>query len=197
MSAEHWLLLRRFFQNPGRIGTVCPSSPALAAELIAEAGVGQAGMVVELGPGTGAVTGPLLAALAPGASLLAVELDDGLCRELRQRFPDLTVAAASAAQLPELLQERQLPPADAVISSLPWTCFPLALQREILQAVVRAMAPGGTFVTFGYLSGMPLAAGFRFRRLLKETFGEYHISAPVWRNFPPACVYRCRTAVTK
>ena len=71
--------------------------------------------------------------------------------------------------------------------------LPESLQREILNAVLSNLAPGGYFVTFAYLQGLMLPAGMRFRRLLSETFGEVRTSSVVWRNLPPAFVYRCRS----
>lgn len=49
--------------------------PALADALVADAGVGPTDVVVEIGPGAGALTQPLL---ATGATVVAVELDRGL-----------------------------------------------------------------------------------------------------------------------
>jgi phosphatidylethanolamine/phosphatidyl-N-methylethanolamine N-methyltransferase len=81
-----------------------------------------------------------------------------------------------------------------MISGLPWAAFPLALQEEVLDAVVAALRPGGRFTTFAYLQGTLLPAGRRFRRRLDEHFCEVRRSPVVWRNFPPAFVYRCRKA---
>ena len=51
---------------------------------------------VEIGPGRGALTGPLLAA---GAAVHAVEIDPVLARELRQRLPDARLAVHRADAL--------------------------------------------------------------------------------------------------
>lgn len=49
--------------------------------------------IIEIGPGLGALTEPLLAA---GANLSAVELDRDLARDLRQRMPQLDLVEADA-----------------------------------------------------------------------------------------------------
>jgi 23S rRNA (adenine-N6)-dimethyltransferase len=74
-------------------------SPRLADEIVAAAGVGRDDLVVEIGPGHGRLTAPLLAA---GARVLAIELDPGLAEALRRRHgdPRLTVVHADFLATP-------------------------------------------------------------------------------------------------
>jgi 16S rRNA (adenine1518-N6/adenine1519-N6)-dimethyltransferase len=55
----------------------------LVAKLVTEAGVGEGDLVLEVGPGTGTLTGELL---GRGCTVIACELDDGLARANRERF---------------------------------------------------------------------------------------------------------------
>ena len=82
-------------------------------------------------------------------------------------------------------------PRDAATSGKPWAVFPENLQRDLLSALKTVLKPGGQFCTFAYLQGMILPAAQRFRKLLNEELSEVHISRIVWRNLPPAFVYRC------
>jgi phospholipid N-methyltransferase len=75
---------------------------------------------------------------------------------------------------------------------LPWAAFPNELQATLLQAVLTRLSDGGYFATFAYLQGTILPAGMRFHKRLHEAFGEVRCSPTVWRNLPPAFVYRCR-----
>jgi 23S rRNA (adenine-N6)-dimethyltransferase len=77
-------------------------SRAFADELVREAGIGAGDLVLDLGAGTGLLTGALRAA---GARVLAVELDPALAATLRLRFEsDRSVRVvegdASRVQLP-------------------------------------------------------------------------------------------------
>jgi 23S rRNA (adenine-N6)-dimethyltransferase len=66
---------------------------------VAEAGVGDADLVLDIGAGTGALTRPLL---ATGARVVAVELHGGRADALRRlagREPRLTVVRADATDL--------------------------------------------------------------------------------------------------
>jgi phospholipid N-methyltransferase len=58
--------------------------------------------------------------------------------------------------------------------------------------MMTVLRPGGQFVTFAYLHGLPLPAGRRFANRLPEYFSEISRSRTVWMNLPPALVYRCR-----
>jgi phospholipid N-methyltransferase len=58
--------------------------------------------------------------------------------------------------------------------------------------MMTVLPPGGQFVTFAYLQGLLIPAGRRFGKLLGDYFSEVRKSPTVWRNTPPAFVYRCR-----
>jgi phospholipid N-methyltransferase len=78
-----------------------------------------------------------------------------------------------------------------VLSGLPWASFPEELQLKLMDAVCEALAPKGVFATFAYLQGTLLPAGKRFGKTLESRFSEVRKSPVVWRNLPPAFVYKC------
>ena len=67
--------------------------PNTIRRIVEVAGVDAGDPVVEIGPGTGSLTAALLDV---GVSLIAVEIDHGLARLLRHRFPDLRLLEADA-----------------------------------------------------------------------------------------------------
>ena len=185
-------LFSRFLCHPGRIGAFCPSSPQLCRTIVRGIGVERAAVVAELGPGTGVITREILARLPESGRLVTVELDPALISALKREFPAAIVCCGCASRLPEMLAERSLPAADAVVSGLPWAIFPDELQEKILGGVLTALRPGGWFTTFAYMQGVMLPAGLRFRRRLREHFSQVDTHRMVWRNLPPAFIYRCR-----
>ena len=186
------VLFTRFLRHPAQVGALCPSSRSLCRTIVSEIGVERAGLVVELGPGTGVITREIVQRLPESGRLLAIELDAALCAHLLEMFPDVDICHDSASRLGEILAEKRVGAVDAVVSGLPWALFPEELQRAILDGVLESLVPGGWFVTFAYIQGVALPAGKRFRRLLRSRFSEVSTSRVVWRNLPPAFVYRCR-----
>lgn len=68
-----------------RLGQCFLADPGIRARIVEAVGLAPDDLVVEIGPGTGALTGALL---ARARWVLAVEIDAGLCQLLRERFAD-------------------------------------------------------------------------------------------------------------
>jgi len=186
-----WAILREFLRHPARTGAVAASSAALGRAMVCEVGLESARRIVEYGPGTGVFTREILARKRPDAKLWAFELNSNLARAFRARFPRVPLFETSAAEAPRRLPLEAVGHVDCVICGLPWAAFSDSLQTELLDATLAILRPGGRFATFAYLQGLLLRAGGQFRRRLHERFGRVEISPVVWRNLPPAFVYRC------
>lgn len=183
--------MRAFLRAPAQTGAICPSSRALARAMVAGSRLDQARLVAELGPGTGVFTRVILEAVGPQTRVFALEINEQAAARLRQRYPQVEVIHDSAEALPRYVEQSGLGHADCVISGLPWAAMSAEAQARIMRNVVAALAPGGVFTTFAYLHARSLPAGRRYRRLLGALFREERVSAVVWRNVPPALVYRC------
>lgn len=189
MVRERAEFLGAFMRQPFVTASLTPSSSHLAESMIAGMHLERARTVVELGPGTGAFTRVIERELSRSARLVCMEINPDFARSIAARFPRAQVVNDSAANL-----ERYLPDGieiDYVVSGLPWVLLAPDEQRRLLEPVARRMRRGGAFATFGYSHGFWLPAGQRFRALLREHFRCVEVSRPVWRNFPPAFVYRC------
>lgn len=193
--------LARALRDPKRIGAVLPSSPSLAREMAtvvpSETGSTGGPVVVELGPGTGALSGAVASRLPAGGRHVAVEVDSGMVRYLRSTRPALEVIQADAANLSSVLGDVGIEAVDAVISGLPWSIFSADVERAILREVAAVLAPGGAFTTFAYLHALGMAGARRFRRRIGGIFDEVVTSRTVWRNVPPARIYVCRRPVSR
>ncbi len=187
-----FVLIRHFLKNPTTVGTVWPSSNALCKQLICDINLENAQSVVELGPGTGVVTQQIIANMHENAHFFAIELNEAICDNFRKKLPEVKIYNDSAANLKTLLEHEGLSHADCIVSGLPWASLPMAVQKEIMDAVVECLVPGGYFTTFAYLQGTLLPAARKFRKQLDNHFSRVEKSSVIWRNLPPAFVYRCR-----
>ncbi|MEM1068216.1 MAG: methyltransferase domain-containing protein [Planctomycetota bacterium] len=183
--------LKNFVRNPTQVGAIAPSSSALAEMMVDWFDWDQIRNVVEFGPGTGVFTEAIERRRHPDCKFLAIERSPELVAATRARCPGVTVVEDSATRVGEICQQHSIDKLDAVLCGLPWASFPDALQREIIDAMLQMLGPGGKFATFAYWQGVVLPAGIRFSRLLNESFSTVQKSPTVWRNLPPAFVYRC------
>jgi phospholipid N-methyltransferase len=188
---EHARFLLHFLRNPISTGAVVPSSRYLAARMVDEMALRHAQTVVEIGPGTGAFTAYIARQIRPSTRFLAVELNPTFAQRLASKFPDIEVINDSAEHLGQHLAARGSASADCIVCSLPWAGFSLEMQHRLLGAIVEALRREGRFTTYAYIHAAWLPGGRRFRHLLETYFRSVVTTRVVWRNVPPALVYRC------
>ncbi len=157
------------------------TSPEVARTIVRRAELGEGSRVLEVGPGLGALTEPLLEA---GVELCVVERDDRLADELLQRWPGLGLIRADAMRvdLGELLEGDGW----VCVSNLPYNIgthlvgrmvrlpgtfsrLVVMLQREVAD---RICAPPGS-KTYGSLS-VEMQARARATVVLRVKPGSFH-----------------------
>lgn len=184
-------LLYEFFKAPHAIGSIAPSSRALAFAMLKPVRLTQRKVIVELGPGTGAITQAIAPRLRADQRYVGVEINSAMVQLLRLKFPHLDFAAASVEKLNTVMKARGIDTIDAVICSLPWASLPTKVQLRAFAALRKLCPKGSIFVTFAYLQGLPLPGSRALLTRLKAEFSSVKISPIVWRNIPPALVYIC------
>jgi phosphatidylethanolamine/phosphatidyl-N-methylethanolamine N-methyltransferase len=191
-TLEHLEFFSSFLKKPAVVGALAPSSPALAAAMLHGCDLANSKAVVEFGPGTGSFTRLILERISRETCFFALELDVNHVERLRKRFPGIKVHNDSASHVRKYLARYNHRYADYIISGLPWANMSAELQERILDKVMSSLSPGGMFTTFTYVHAFWLPGARRFREWLERRFGDIRISRIVWRNTPPALVYRCR-----
>src|SRR5271154_2152843 len=106
--------LRSWMEKPLHMGAVMPSGRFLARTMAQYVDVASAGPVVELGPGTGAITSALIEHGVDQKRLVLVEYNPGFCALLRDRYPQAQVVQGDAYRLRDSLREVLGSPASAV-----------------------------------------------------------------------------------
>ena len=191
-AAYYGQFFMSFLRRPTAVGSLVPSSAALARAMVHGFDFSQCQTVVELGPGTGAFTRLILNQIRPGTCFLALELDEGNVQVLRRRWPNAMFHHDSAEALPRYLEKHGRSHADLIVSGLPWANMLPDLQDRILHNVIERLSKRGLFTTFAYAHALWMPTSIRFRRRLRRHFNHVELTRPVWANFPPACVFRCR-----
>jgi phospholipid N-methyltransferase len=127
------------------VGAIAPSSARLALRLAAVVPEHGEPVVVELGPGTGAVTRAISAQLAGRGHHLALEAKPELVAFLRGRYPQVLAHHADAGEVATVLAAHQLGAAHAIISGLPWSLFPVRTQLRLLARLSNDLGFGVMF----------------------------------------------------
>jgi phosphatidylethanolamine/phosphatidyl-N-methylethanolamine N-methyltransferase len=200
--------LREFLRDPKATAAIAPSSRHLGRQMVAGLELSRVRSIVEYGPGTGTFTRCTLDALPagwfdgpgpgtehecrPGNQFIAIEYNAELSRLVQAELPSVQVVNDSAENVVRICTDRGIHRGelDLVISGLGWVSLDKGLITRMLEATRDMLRPGGEFRTFGYHVGLMYPGAWHFRRELKRLFSSTSTSRIVWRNVPPAFVYR-------
>jgi phosphatidylethanolamine/phosphatidyl-N-methylethanolamine N-methyltransferase len=173
--------LRSWMEKPLHMGAVMPSGRVLARTMAQYVDIDSLGPVVELGPGTGAITSALIEHGIDQRRLVLVEYNPGFCALLRDRYPHAKVVQGDAYTLRDSLRNVLSAPASAVISGLPLVTKPMLTRLKLIRDAFVALAPGAPFVQFTYSVAPPIP------KSLPGVSTE--ASERIWMNLPPARVW--------
>jgi phospholipid N-methyltransferase len=211
--ADYRVFWRQFRQAYHTTGAVLPSGRALAAALcryVRETngdGPVAGRRILEVGPGTGAVTGRILGDMRAADRLTLVERNADFVTHLRELATSdpvydglgsrWDVVHASVEDLPE---DR---PFDVIVSGLPLNNFTPEVVDSILTKLRRLLSPEGTLSFFEYVAIRQIKSAVSRRadrervrgigRVLEGVLGRHEIKKDcVWANVPPAWVHHVR-----
>jgi phosphatidylethanolamine/phosphatidyl-N-methylethanolamine N-methyltransferase len=173
--------LRSWIEKPLHVGAVMPSGRLLARTMAQYVDVDSADQVIELGPGTGAITSALLHRGVDQKRLVLVEYNPGFCALLRDRYPQAKIVQGDAYTLRDTLWNVLAKPASAIVSGLPLVTKPMSTRLKLIRDAFAALSPGAPFVQFTYSVAPPIP------KSLPGVSTE--ASERIWMNLPPARVW--------
>jgi phospholipid N-methyltransferase len=194
--------IRQFGQNRHEVGSLFPSSRFLAEALIWRLKKHQGNKaILEVGPGTGAVTHQIVMNLSPGDELWLVEANPRFCEILeekrqtvwKQSLMGVTVHIRRC-YLEHLKEGLSF---DYIVSGLPLNNFEPPVVQSILQSYMRLLKPEGYLSYFEYLGVRKLrnlvtrilgsTTGGQVHQILNHFIGQHQIGTKtVFLNIPPA-----------
>jgi phosphatidylethanolamine/phosphatidyl-N-methylethanolamine N-methyltransferase len=203
-----WADYKRFFHEFRRdfhhTGALLPSGVFLARAVARPlAGVRPPARILEVGPGTGAVTRAIARAMRPGDRLEAVEINPHFARALEERVSRDPAYAAHRDNVHVINAPVQEVPGESVydfiLSGLPLNNFSTGDIRDIFATFTRLLRPGGTLSYFEYALIRELKAPFvsrrerrrlfRVGRLVSRYIQNYQVRRErILFNVPPAIV---------
>jgi len=210
MLAEYGLFLREYVRSFRATGAVLPSGRWLAAALARHVGGdGPAKQILEVGPGTGAVTRRIAAAMGADDRLDLVEVNGTFVERLRASLaqePVLQRVAPRTAIFHSPVEDLPDEPRyDVIVSGLPLNNFTAAEVERILAKFAALGKPGAMLSFFEYIGirrVRALVSGPAERerlrgigRALHRVLDRHEVRRDwIWPNVPPAWVHHVRFA---
>ena len=193
---------RQFRDQYGTTGSVMPSSRALARALTRPMrACPSPRRVLEVGPGTGAVTREIVRTLRPGDRLDIVEINASFVEVVRRRFEeelDFRRKTLQTRVIHSAIQDVEGRAVyDVMISGIPLNNFAVPLVEEIFASYRRLLKPQGALSYFEYVAIRDLkqrvvVPAERLRladlsRLLEDKIRRFQVAEEiVVFNVPPA-----------
>lgn len=173
--------LRSFLSNPLKVASPVPSGPKLARAIAREIDPRPGGVVLELGPGTGAVTAAILEhGIAPD-ELVAIETDPDFVALLRERFAQVHIVPGDAFDFRGVLDAAGYhEKLRSIVSGVPVLSQTREVRERLLRDAMASLRDGAPFIQFSYGVEPPIApvSGTSVRR-----------AAVVWQNLPPMHIW--------
>jgi phospholipid N-methyltransferase len=210
LLTDYRVFWQEFRGNFHSTGAVLPSGRLLARSLCRFVdSPGPPRSILEVGPGTGAVTSRIVRCLRDEDRLDLVELNKAFVERLEERFavdPRFNCVADRCRVLHQTVES--LPDGskyDLIVSGLPLNNFSVATVEQLLSVLLGLLKPGGQLSFFQYIairqarylvSGREERARLRgITRALQSVLGPHEIRRDwVWPNVPPAWVHHVRVS---
>ena len=183
--ARRRIFFSEFLKHRRDVGSIIPSSPFLARKMCKGIDFDQAKVIVELGPGDGCITKPLLARMRPDAKLITFEINESFVELLQATIDDprLVVLNVSAEQMVAEVERLTGGQADYVVSGLPFINFPQELRTALWKQIHDVLKPGGKYIQYSYATTL--------KKQYQKHFSQVRVGYTLL-NIPPAFVFTCK-----
>ena len=205
MPSDFGVFFRQFRENFESTGAIAPSGRYLGRALSRFVDkTDRPRRILEVGPGTGAVTKEILLKLQPQDQLDLVELNDEFVARLREKLANDPLYRQHADRINIIHDMVQAVPGeqvyDLIVSGLPLNNFQTDVIQSILGTFQRLLVPGGTLSFFEYMffRAMRSVRPGRMKdvsAILQPWLQQHEFRRDwVWINMPSAWVHHVRFA---
>ncbi|SCW37996.1 phosphatidylethanolamine N-methyltransferase /phosphatidyl-N-methylethanolamine N-methyltransferase [Rhizobium mongolense subsp. loessense] len=172
----------RFFkgmmQGPKTVGSIVPTSSITARKMASVINLNSGLPVLELGPGTGAITKAILGRGVKPENLVAIEYSTDFYEHLVRLYPRVRFINGDAFDIDKTLGHLKDQTFDSVVSAVPLLNFPMQARIALLESLLDRIPAGRPVVQISYGPVSPIIAR-------PERYHIQHFDFIV-RNIPPA-----------
>ncbi|MBY5463148.1 SAM-dependent methyltransferase [Rhizobium leguminosarum bv. trifolii] len=169
---------RGMMQGPKTVGSIVPTSSITAKRMASVVDIHSGLPVLELGPGTGAITKAILGRGVRPENLVAIEYSTDFHKHLLRTYPGVHFINGDAFDLQTTLGNFGGLTFDSVVSGIPLLNFPMAKRISLLESLLDRLPAGRPMVQISYGAISPIAAN-------PDRYHIQHFDF-VMRNIPPA-----------
>ncbi|MBY5762352.1 MULTISPECIES: phospholipid N-methyltransferase PmtA [Rhizobium] len=169
---------RGMMQGPKTVGSIVPTSSITAKRMASVVDIHSGLPVLELGPGTGAITKAILGRGVRPENLVAIEYSTDFHKHLQRTYPSVHFINGDAFDLQTTLGNFSGLTFDSVVSGIPLLNFPMAKRISLLESLLDRLPAGRPMVQISYGAISPIAAN-------PDRYHIQHFDF-VMRNIPPA-----------
>ncbi|MBY3155037.1 methyltransferase domain-containing protein [Rhizobium laguerreae] len=169
---------RGMMQGPKTVGSIVPTSSITAKRMASVVDIHSGLPVLELGPGTGAITKAILGRGVRAENLVAIEYSTDFHKHLQRTYPGVHFINGDAFDLQTTLGSFSGLTFDSVVSGIPLLNFPMAKRISLLGSLLDRLPAGRPMVQISYGAISPIAAN-------PDRYHIQHFDF-VMRNIPPA-----------
>lgn len=177
-----------FVKNLKTTGAVAPSSRFLAQNVVKplrhETDDSSGFNILELGPGTGALTSEIVKQLHPADNLDIVEVQEKFYRIIREKFCSENIAV----HLKDFMKFQPEKRYNFIFSSLPYDNMPKQLIQKIWEKKLSLCTPDAYICYYKYVKFRKFKCDYERQMVSKYKQNRKF----VFRNLPPAHIYTLR-----
>jgi phospholipid N-methyltransferase len=184
---KHAQFLHTAVRDP-KVGAIAMSSSYLITK-VAKLLPKELSSVVELGPGSGAMTRALLRRLSSDGILVTIEANPVFANSIRKLDDARIQVVEGMAQdsFADAIAFLKTSP-ELIVASIPFTLISPRERMRLLERIYDSLAPGGVFIIFHQYSFMMFGA-------MKRVFRSAELSFEIL-NIPPCFIMRAEKPAT-
>lgn len=150
--AEITTFLKVWFKAPKTVGAILPTSATSGRKMVSVIDHSSCLPVLEIGPGTGAITRQILSSGTRPDNLVALEVDPTFVRTLRERFPGIRIVQGDAFDLHSTFSRHGPVTFDTIISAMPLVTHPVEKRLAFLRQAL-PFSPGDGRLSLSAIRG--------------------------------------------
>ena len=173
------IFFKQLLKSAKYTGAIVPSSSFLADKMVGLADVELAKTILELGPGSGAITKAIIRAKPVDCRLVTIDINHEFVEHLKKTYPAVEHIEADIIYLKEKITALGIQSVDVIFSGIPFVDFTSAECAVMLDQIGLVMSEKSRLVLFTY-------SRIKFKTFF-QSFEKVALSY-VPLNIPPAYI---------